>query len=461
MARYAQELSASITEHMLAYFNNYCDVSGDTCVSVAGLTNWRASLSERDEYKLGALKSFLISWHEWGFPGVDGDVVAYLDELNLKGNIKGAAVAGMCPYSGPLTLMEQQSLLDWASNAFSERLLTLTQYAFFLTLMFTGRRAVQIRYLRAGDLKAREDEQGREYAVKFPRAKQRGSGFRKQFNSMSVVEELYLLLHNQAEASRRAIEGYIGRKVPERLIPQIPIFIETTRAQSVVSIDQLESILRDRADYLHMTEDAGRDLVRHVSVRNQAISERTGEFINFTSRRFRYTKGTNLARRGITGVALAAALDHTDTQNIDVYVENTVETAKQIDEVMAPLLAPLAQAFAGKLIRSEREALRANDPHSRVKNGSSNDVGNCGTHAFCVSGYRACYTCNRFEPWVDAPHEEVRDELLEERRRQQAAGVSKFVMQSTDRTLLAVEQVIQLCRKAKAIDAEATEVGRG
>ena len=164
-----------------------------------------------------------------------------------------------------------------------------------------------------------------------------------------------------------------------------------------------------------MTASSAQELLRCVAVKNTARSERTGDYINFTAMRFRYTKGTNLARRGISGVALAAALDHADTQNIGVYTENTEETAKQIDEIMAPILAPLAQAFAGKLITSERNAARANDPNSRVKNSNSENVGNCGTYAFCASGYRACYTCSSFEPWLEAPHEEVLNEILAER----------------------------------------------
>jgi len=208
-----------------------------------------------------------------------------------------------------------------------------------------------------------------------------------------------------------------------------------------------------------MTKQQAAAVLRVVAIKNMARSERTGEFINFTSRRFRYTKGTNLARRGITGVALAAALDHTDTQNIDVYTENTEEMGQQISAIMAPILAPLAQAFAGKLINSERDALRANDPHSRVKNGISKTVGNCGTFAFCASGYRACYTCVNFQPWRDAPHEEVLNEILSERKRQEELQVSPNVIQSTDRLLLAVQQVILICQQAKSEARNEVQIG--
>jgi len=450
LCRYAEELAAATTDLAFRYFNMYCDHNGAREVTVADLSNWRASLDRENEYKLGALKSFLIAWNEWGFPGVKSDVVKYLDELSLRGNVKGKAVKRACPYSGPLTQIELGALLEWASNAFAEDVLDLTQYAYFLTLVFTGRRAVQIRSLRSGDLSFREDANGHDYIIRFPRAKQQHSGFRKDFNPLSVTEDPYLVLDNQAKASQEYVERTLGKKLPPAIRKKIPVFLAKDRVDSLKDIQDLEKRLVETPDFLHMTNLQAADVLHHVSVTNMARSERTGEFINFTSRRFRYTKGTNLARRGITGVALAHALDHTDTQNIDVYTANTEEMAAQIDLIMAPFLAPLAQAFAGVLIDTERDALRATDPHSRVKNSSSNAVGNCGTHAFCASGYRACYTCGNFQPWRDAPHEDVLQEIQEERGRQAELGISPNVIQSTDRLLLAVQQVVLLCKDAQA-----------
>lgn len=449
LCRYAEELAASTTEMALGYFNMYCDKVGAKTVTVVGLSEWRASLDPANEYKLGALKSFLIAWNEWGFPGVDSDVVEYLEELSLRGNVKGKAVKRACPYSGPLSQIELGALLEWASNAFIENVIDLTQYAYFLALAFTGRRAVQIRSLRSSDLSFREDANGHDYIIRFPRAKQQRSGFRKDFNPLSVNEDLYLVLDNQATASQEYVELALGKKLPSAIRKKIPVFLAQDRVDSLKDIQDLERCLDETPDFLHMTIKQASDVLQSVSVKNMARSERTGEFINFTSRRFRYTKGTNLARRGISGVALAHALDHSDTQNIDVYTANTEEMAVQIDAIMAPFLAPLAQAFAGVLIDSERDAHRAKDPHSRVKNSKSNAVGNCGTHAFCASGYRACYTCVNFQPWRDAPHEDVLQEIQEERSRQAELEISPNVIQSTDRLLLAVQQVVLLCKEAQ------------
>lgn len=449
LCRYAEELSAMHTFNMFNRFNSCIKAIGDEKLTLQGITNYRASFDAQNEYKLGALKGFLLAWREWGFKGVDEDVARHLDEMIFKGNPKGNAVKGACPYSGPLTDNELGALIDWASNAFITGTLNIKEYAYFMTLALTGRRSVQIRSLRSHDLVVREDSKGNDYVINCPRAKQRGTGFREQFIPLPINEDLYLILHNQRNKSIQLIEQRLGEKLSPKLLEEVPIFLEELRVEELLGVGDLKNKLEDTPDYLHMTGESALELLRGVSVKNTACSERTGDYINFTASRFRYTKGTNLARRGISGVALAAALDHSDTQNIGVYVENTEETAKQIDEVMASILAPLAQAFAGKLVASERDALRANDPHSRVKNSKSKNLGNCGTYAFCASGYRACYTCTSFQPWLEAPHEEVLEEVMAERRRQEEASVSANVIQSTDRLLLSVQQVIFMCEEEK------------
>jgi hypothetical protein len=69
------------------------------------------------------------------------------------------------------------------------------------------------------------------------------------------------------------------------------------------------------------------------------------------------------------------------------------------------------------------------------------------------------HTCLNFQAWRDAPHEEVLEELLVERKRQEELGVSSNVIQSTDLLVLAVQQVILLCNQAKSVDIMEVVVG--
>lgn len=52
-------------------------------------------------------------------------------------------------------------------------------------------------------------------------------------------------------------------------------------------------------------------------------SERTGERIHITSRRFRRTVGTRAAEEGHGELVIAELLDHSDTQSVGVYVQAT------------------------------------------------------------------------------------------------------------------------------------------
>lgn len=448
LARYAEEYSTRHTDNMANHFSLYLKVTGEKRITLKGVSQFKDHLGEKNAYRLGAIKGFWLSWIEWGFPGVDKGVEEFLEELTLSGNKKGEAVLRMCPYAGPFTKLEQSALLEWSANAFQDGNLALDVYTYFIALIFTGRRDVQLRALRSGDLSSTETKVGTIYELQIPRAKQRGESYRGSFRSVEITEDLYLLLKNLIKESLDRVEQHFGVKVSDVLSRELPVFVDWGRLERQPSVFKLESLLTGKTpDYLHANSTTTNYLLRDFAKKCQAKSERTGDYIHLSSRRFRYTKGTNLTRRGISGATLAAALDHSDKQHVGVYAANTPEHAAMIDEVMSDALAPLAQAFAGTLIDSERDALRANDPHSRVKNAYSNAIGNCGTHKFCASGYRACYTCIKFQPWRDAPHHEVLEEILAERERQKEIGVSEHVIQATDRVVLAVKQVIQLCKE--------------
>ncbi len=179
------------------------------------------------------------------------------------------------------------------------------------------------------------------------------------------------------------------------------------------------------------------------------ISERSGRPIHLNPNRFRYTLGTNLASEGKGVYVIAEALDHSDTQNAGVYVKNIPDIVSRIDKAVALELAPYAQAFRGVLIPSEKQARRGNDPASRISNGNGN-VGSCGSHGFCGAlAPLACYTCAHFQPWLDGPHEEVLDGLIQERDRVVELTGDLKVASANDRLIYAVSDVIHRCRVAK------------
>lgn len=450
LARYAEELSARHAENMATRFKRFIRDTGEEAITLEGLLNWRAMLKETEQWNLGGLKGFLLAWYDYGFPGVSTEVAELLQQWRIKGNEKGKAVLMACPETGPLTDLEIQSLLDWANMAAAREQISFRDYAYLLTLAMTARRPVQIAALRGKDLLKETSRGISQYKIRIPRAKQRGGGFRHAYRTLAVIEDLYQVLSHQYHLSLSSVERAIGGKLEPHLRNEIPVFINHSALASVsCDTDVADLLMGERPDALHVTTGSLARGLQSLARLSQARSERTGEFIRLSATRFRHTRGTKLRREGFGAYVIAELLDHSDIQNVRVYCENTAQEAAIIDEYVGAKLAPFAQACMGTLVWSEREAIRGSDPGSRVPNHQQQAVGTCGHYGFCASGYRACYTCHHFQPWVEGPHQEVLEELYEEKRRAREAGCDELVVQANDQLILAVEHCVSLCDQAK------------
>lgn len=450
LLRYAEEASARHTENMATRFKRYLRDTGASQVGVTELINWRAVLGASEQFMLGGLKGFLLAWHDFGFEGVSEEVVDLLQAWRIPGNEKGGAVASGCPESGPFTDIEMAVLLDWANLAVVQKDIEFEDYAYLLTLVMTARRPVQIAALRGRDL-VREDGKGAPmFRLNIPRAKQRGLGFRGAFRSLAILEDLYIVLRQQHRQSVVAVSEAIGQVVDPTIAGEIPIFLNRMRLEGVEHVDEVSDLLLGGApDQLHATTGMLSSILQRCAKASTARSERTGEFIRLSATRFRRTRGTKLRREGFNAYIIAELLDHSDIQNVRVYTDNTAQEAVVINELVGAQLAPFAQACLGRLVSSEREAIRGDDPRSRVPNDHQHGVGTCGNYGFCASGYRACYTCFHFQPWVNGPHEEVLVDLYVEKERTREAGCSDVIVNANDQLILAVEHCVSMCKEAK------------
>jgi integrase len=462
LQRYAEEMSASHAGNMVDRFNRFLNDTGADCVTSAHLLNWRAVLAEHEQWQLGGLRGFLLAWHDYGFPGMPDEAAKLLLGWRIKGNEKGAAVASGCPDTGPLSDLEVAALLDWANAAVGRRSIEFAAYAYLMTLIMTARRPVQIAALRGKDLIEESNAGARLYRINFPRAKQRGAGFRQAFRSLAVVEDLYVLLQEQHKKSVAKLEAWSGRPLDQLVRREVPIFLSERIGHLSKAVGSSpDAVLNgSRPDALHASTATLAEYLHACARLSTARSERTGEFIRLSATRFRRTRGTKLRREGFGAFVIAELLDHSDIQNVRIYTENTAQEAVVINELIGSQLAPYAQACMGTLVRSEREAIRGADPRSRVPNHQQDSVGTCGNYGFCASGYRACYTCHYFQPWMDGPHKEVLAELYAEKTRAAAAGCAREVVNANDRLILAVEHCVDLCEAARSkallVDQEET-----
>jgi len=450
MADYAEELSASTCDIIFEHILSILRTQDASELSLSVLQNYLSTLDNESEWKLGSIRAFLLNWIDKKIEGIPPKIESWLEQITLKGINKGVPVAKGCPHTGAYSMQEQEAILRWGVNAFIDDKLSLHDYTWLMLNIYLGARPTQFCQLQAGDLRVKSREGSTEYTLLLPHAKKRGvKNFRDYFKEVDIDEDLALLISNQAQATVKLIEKQVGT-LTDRQKAEMPVFGAINRIRGLSSKEELENLRLNTPDILHFPRGNADKILRNLTTICDARSERLkGEFIHLTARRFRYTLGTNAARRGLTPFVIAKILGHSDIQNVKVYTENVKELGEEINEALAGVLAPLAQAFAGTLISSEADAIRVNDPLSRIHNSHGDSLGNCGKYGFCSTGGRACYTCAKFQPWVHGRHQVFLNDLLEERKRLRDKGASSFVLQSTDRVMLAIQEVIILCEKAK------------
>nr|WP_231114264.1 site-specific integrase [Pseudomonas putida] len=439
---YARTAAPWHARNIFSRFLHYCEqMQGSELFSVASLISYRSFLGKKTEWYMGVLRGAIRQWSRLGYPGISDEVLTLLNKWVIKGNEKGFAVQSMCPEDGPLTDIELQGMIAAVLDAFSEQRLSLEETCMSMILAMTGRRPGQIAALKLKDL---DSNMPGSYGINFPRAKQRNTPWRSAFNRFAIVEDLWLLLQQQAEYVETAFSEQAGSPLFEKVKSELPLF---PVSHSLKSDSGIEVLLE--SDRLHIPSKEVYWAMMRVSKKIAVISERTGAPIALNPNRFRYTLGTNLAREGRGELVIAEALDHSDTQNVGVYVKNIPEIVERIDKAVALQLAPFAQAFRGVLVTSERDARRGDDPSSRISNGRAN-VGTCGSYGFCGAlAPIACYTCAHFQPWLDGSHEEVLDRLIEERDRVRENCGDLKIASTNDRLILAVSDVINRCKEAK------------
>lgn len=400
------------------------------------LIRYRNLLGKRREYRLGSLRGFLVRWYEQGHPGIDDGAAKWLEEVTLRGNAKGEAVATQNPVVGPFTQGEALAVHQGATAAVGAGRIALDDFCLVQLQSALGSRSVQFAALKCKDLLPSKDAATGDWVLMVPRAKQRLERARSDLKPRHLIPELAQIVRTQVEDVQATYRAS-GRSI----IPadELPIFPNWTTS----SLPGFE---------FHST---GQELAARlitVARRIDVQSERTGKQLSITSRRFRYTVGTRAAEEGHGELVIAELLDHADIQQVGVYVRSTQKIAERISKAVAFQLAPLAQAFMGMLIETESEATRRSDPSSRIRDPETLQVlGNCGQMGFCSEAAPiACYTCRRFQAWVDGPHEVVLDVLLIRRERTLKATGDARIASVNDRTILAVACVVQLCHQRRS-----------
>lgn len=383
--------------------------------------------------RLGVLYRFLSSWVKLGLPGVDGECIDLLQRVHKPTYEKGRAVRTRDPVSGPFSESEYRALYSAVNVAYERGEYPLWALILTRLLLACGGRTSQYASLKINDCDLCSK------LIRLPTAKTGLGHTRSHFIEFEISAQTRDLISRHVDALMEG--GYLLESplFPEAIVVPRGSRSNCKRSSSDMFLHHCQPIALSSA-YLSATE---------------WISPSTSRLdcaqIPLSPRRFRYTFGTRLAEEGASKVVIANRLGHVDLQHVDCYVSASPRVIENLDRTLGPLLAPLARAFQGQLVEDESASTQKGGKGTRIIDFrvSSIPVGSCAQSAAGCAFVKpvGCYTCVRFEPWLDAPHEGVRVKLMQERAKylgdERMAAIN-------DEALRAVQEVISLCSHVKA-----------
>lgn len=378
-------------------------------------------------------RSLLIKWCKLGAPGIDPSVNTLFAKIKIKRLPSMVAVSTLCPKKGPFTDLEFESIDQKTNQSYAEGTWNEADYFLVKLMMALGARPIQYAALKLIDFHAPQSE-GSDYWLNMPIAKQRDSIARDKFMPCLLGRHLGEPLHLYVLSLWQQYKDILPDPWQAPLFPAL----------------EGKNTPDPKGFKFHFTNS---DIITrtHVLFNGLAVpSERLVGAMKISARRFRYTYGTRLAEEGHPVHVIARCLGHSQNSTAQVYVALTQRLLDRIDTATAYAMAPLAKAFMGRLIPSEDEATRP-DRSSRIidfrVDQSGRGMGNCGQHGDCnFCKPIACYPCNRFEPWLDGPHEAALALMLA-RREAMVKTTDLRIASINDRAILACAEIILRCRE--------------
>lgn len=394
---------------------------------------------------------YIRAWYswcaKWGFYHFSENVAERLREMKIGGNETGHAVRTQDPIKGAFDELEYIALITKLRALGPVRLTTQENTLAWLALA-AGANPLAYALTREDDFETlKEHGTERVYArVNLPRIKKGDPHYRAQSHPKDLNDEgaawvTKLIVENQGYRDQN---GW-----PEGC--ELPLF----RRLHGPDEEKLTGPLRAFA--MHMSPEDITLLLKTAIDKLEIISHRTGEPLVVNMRRFRRTYGTRAVEEGASPSDLAVMLDHSDLTSIWAYFESRASQVRRLDAATALRLGPIADAFMGRIVRSERDAVNGDNPAKRIpwfrrfpdrmpeKNG---ELGTCGSGPCGLLAPVSCYTCIRFQPWKDGAHREVLDWLCDEREQKRMAGYDAQIVGLHDATILAVAEVVKACEEA-------------
>ncbi len=359
--------------------------------------------------------SRLRTFYDWGVArqhsDFNGETLRILKAITAVGNAKGHHVRFRHPVKGPFSpdeLVLIRNAIDTGIGSERDRVILMLHLELGHNPNATAR-------LKNKDLIRYETKTATCYQLNVPRVKKRTA---------------------HRETKQRPISNKLGTLL-ERL-------------QTGAPEDPLIHWLPPRSP-----ESAVNAALRRFAGAAGLVSLRTTQPLVMNARRFRFSIATHMAEEGASVFHIAEILDHTDTQNVRVYVETVSSIADHVARATDAALTPLVRRFQGKIVDSPdlpafqdmpNQMIPAIASHLGVVHLDVGGVGMCGRDVEKDGLCRllppvSCYLCPSFAALRSGPHQQMLDSVEHFIRRTEATSDRRILAQ-LDEVRIAIRQVL-------------------
>ncbi len=409
----------------------------------------------RSDHRLWSLYE-VIQWYIWCAENYCelGFCPAYaleLEGMTIGGCPRGEAVRSHDPEKGPLhRSLELPLVIKALREDDSLKLQHLQEKAAVALSIALGRNPANLTYLKESDLlNLTPGDNMPCYVIRMPRIKKRLLSPRDDFMEEYLDTEFASILLKLFDANK-TVDTTL--QLPSGVVTiERPIFIKIGGNRVARATGQFEHSFNMMSSDINI-------LIKDFVLRHNIISPITGEQLQISPRRFRYTLATNLAAEGTSKRELARILDHTDTQHVQVYFELAGNIVEHLDKASAKAFSKYLDFFKGKVIVGDNEAINGerDDKHlSFINEDNPTDqtsIGVCGESTIChLDPPFSCYLCPKFQPYKHADHEHVLESLLSSRERRIEKYENARLGIQLDDVILAVAQVVELCLEVEHV----------
>ncbi len=399
------------------FLNSCSEISADShgeslCVELEDeiIRYFIANRNQEDENRLSLIRAWYAKSEGLGLPAFNEHVVLYMNELSLKGNVKGLDVMIQIDGRGPLRTSEffhLKDLLKKHQNHFN--LGTAGYWKLVATWLFIvlGIRGEQLRLLLDTDFLSKLNSDGKKiYLLNVPSVKKHYSLPRTFFKKRSLpvfIGELIegLIARNREWALERGLK-----------FESLPVFMSSHGTQVEGGRDgAFEYMFSDSA-----IKNAPGLLLEEIN-RIEIDTEGVPLSINLTPRRLRKTFATQAAAQGIPARILAELLDHEDLQHVMVYYEQTVEFTHKLDAVYKEAFGDLFDFFKGETtLEAVVKAHKKQVVYGPASLRKLIEIGYCGSDQRCnLAPPYSCYGCTKLHACDNkSVHQEVLKCMMDE-----------------------------------------------